>query len=177
MSDCLVVGGGIIGLMSARVLAMSGADVVLLEQNACGKQSSWAAGGILSPLYPWHYDDEINALSFESQAIYQQLCADLLDTTGIDPEYQKTGLLMLDEFGSPSAKAWLKKYQINFQKQPPGALFADIATVRNPRLLQALRADISNKKVQIFENIQAENVLMQKILIRKRRFLRQVRCG
>ena len=84
MSDCIVIGGGIIGMMSARMLVISGAEVTLLDQRECGKESSWAGGGIISPLYPWHYDDLTNDLSLESQAIYEALCDDLHRSSGID---------------------------------------------------------------------------------------------
>ncbi|MBA5248748.1 MAG: FAD-dependent oxidoreductase, partial [Gammaproteobacteria bacterium] len=62
MSDCLIIGGGVIGMMSARALTMSGATVTLIDQRACGKESSWAGGGIISPLYPWMYSDVVNEL-------------------------------------------------------------------------------------------------------------------
>ena len=159
MSDCLVIGGGVIGMMSARMLALSGAQVVLLDQRECGRESSWAGGGIVSPLYPWHYDDLTNELSFESQAMYQQLCQALFDSSGIDPEYQKSGLLMIDEFDTMQAQAWMKRYQVDYQKHDNGAFFSNIASVRNPRLLQALRADIVKLGVQIIEHTTVKEVI------------------
>ena len=159
MSDCLVIGGGVIGMMSARFLALAGAKVTLLDQRECGKESSWAGGGIVSPLYPWHYDDLTNELSFESQALYQNLCQELFESSGIDPEYLHSGLLMVDQFDTPEAKAWMKRYQVDYQTHEKGALFNKIASVRNPRLLQALKADIINHGVNIIENTSVQELI------------------
>ncbi len=52
MADVLVVGGGVVGVISALNLARAGARVTLLERSALGRESSWAGGGIVSPLYP-----------------------------------------------------------------------------------------------------------------------------
>jgi glycine oxidase len=82
MSDCLIIGGGVIGITTARALAMAGAKVTLLDQRECGKESSWAGGGIISPLYPWLYSDLVNELSEASQVVYAQLCAELFENTG-----------------------------------------------------------------------------------------------
>ena len=59
MPDCIVIGGGVIGMMTARELTLKGIEVTLLEKGSCGKESSWAGGGIISPLYPWEYSDEV----------------------------------------------------------------------------------------------------------------------
>ena len=159
MSDCIVIGGGINGLMSAKYLAQAGAKVTLIEQQACGQESSWAGGGIISPLYPWQYDDLTNDLSFASQAVYEDLCQDLMAATGIDPEYRKSGLLMMDEYDSQKAKVWLSRYNIGFENHPKGALFSHVAQVRNPRLLKALKADILNRDVQIIENTKVVSLI------------------
>ena len=59
MSDVLIIGGGVIGMMLARELAQSGADVTLVDRKACAQESSWAGGGIVSPLYPWRYPEPV----------------------------------------------------------------------------------------------------------------------
>ncbi|WP_312717132.1 FAD-dependent oxidoreductase, partial [Stutzerimonas nitrititolerans] len=51
----VVVGGGVIGLLSTYLLASAGQEVVLLEAGEAGREASWAGGGIVSPLYPWRY--------------------------------------------------------------------------------------------------------------------------
>jgi glycine oxidase len=53
----------------------------------------------------------------------------------------------------------MKRYKISYESHPQGALFTHIAQVRNPRLLQALKADIINRGVNIVEHTQVENLI------------------
>ncbi len=162
MSDCLIIGGGVIGMMSARALAISGATVALIEQRACGKESSWAGGGIISPLYPWMYSDVVNELSMASQAVYEELCATLFADTGIDTEYIRSGLLMMDEYDRYEAIDWMAVHKVNAEKHPQGALFTSVAQVRNPRLLKALKSDILKRGVEIVEFSKVEELIVEK---------------
>lgn len=59
----MIVGGGVIGLSSALELARQGARVAVLERGVCGGESSWAGGGILSPLLPWDYTAAVTDLT------------------------------------------------------------------------------------------------------------------
>lgn len=90
--DVLVVGGGVIGLLSALQLSKEGVSVVILDSGAAGQEASWAGGGIVSPLYPWRYSSSVTALENWSQSLYAGLGEQLFDTTGIDPEVHVTGL-------------------------------------------------------------------------------------
>lgn len=166
MSDCLIVGGGVIGMMNARTLALSDAKVTLIDQGECGKESSWAGGGIISPLYPWLYSDFVNQLSIKSQAVYENLCAELFENTGIDTEYVRSGLLMMDEYDTADAISWMDKYKTNAQSHTRGALFAEVAQVRNPRLLKALKADILARGVRIIEHTKVERLIVENNVVR-----------
>jgi glycine oxidase len=157
-SDILVIGGGVIGLMTAYELAASGAAVTLVEMGDTGQQASWAGGGILSPLYPWRFAGAVTALAGWSQQVYPALCTELFETTGIDPEYSTSGLMVLDTEDHREALAWaaaadakletLTRAQIT--EKEPGLVtdvrealwLADIGQVRNPRLTKALRTAI-----------------------------------
>ena len=50
--DCLVIGGGVIGLTTAWKLAQQGLSVRLCDQSTPGREASWAGAGILPPGYP-----------------------------------------------------------------------------------------------------------------------------
>ncbi|MFT5781723.1 MAG: glycine oxidase, partial [Pseudomonas sp.] len=96
MHELLIVGGGVIGLLSAYQLALAGRKVVLLDASGVGREASWAGGGIVSPLYPWRYSPAVTALAHWSQDFYPGLAQQLLTDTGIDPEVHVTGLYWFD---------------------------------------------------------------------------------
>ncbi|GAA6130950.1 glycine oxidase ThiO [Halopseudomonas sabulinigri] len=156
MQDFVVVGGGVMGCLSALNLLEAGCRVTLLERGECGREASWAGGGIVSPLYPWRYEEPVRALANWSQGFYPTLAAQLLAATGIDAEVAPCGLLWLDHAERAQALAWAQTHQqplsevsspFIYQRVPQlasgyqSALWqADLANLRNPRLLQALRA-------------------------------------
>jgi len=168
MTQVLVVGGGVIGLLSSLLLAEAGADVTLIERQAAGTEASWAGGGIVSPLYPWRYSPAITALAHWSQDFYPRLGKSLFEQTGIDPEVYETGLYWLDLEDEDEALAWAERQgrplhrvpmeQVRAAVPPLGRDFSravfmpDIANVRNPRLLDALRVALARlPNVQVIE--------------------------
>ena len=177
MSDCLIIGGGVIGLMTARELAHASLRVTLLERGKTGREASWAAGGILSPLHPWHYPSAVNALADWGQRRYAALARELLDETGIDPEYIRSGLLILDETEQSAAQDWagehnalletldtgtLRTLEPELAPRPGSALlFPEVAQIRNPRLLQALKQSVLQQGVVIEEDAEVGRLLVQ----------------
>lgn len=72
MKDIIIVGGGILGMLTARSLHDAGLKVMLIERGELGRESTWAGGGILSPLYPWRYPDAVSVLAKASQQQYPE---------------------------------------------------------------------------------------------------------
>ncbi len=159
MSEVIVVGGGVIGLLTAHELLQVGKRVLLLEQSELGREASWAGGGIVSPLYPWTYSAPVTALASWAQDYYPSLVAELAETTGIDPELNRCGLLMLDPPDERDALQWAQTYskemqlhsgpaiqvmEPNLTAEPKRGLWMPtVGNVRNPRLLKALVASLS----------------------------------
>lgn len=152
----VIVGGGVIGLLTAFNLAAQVDQVVICDQGEAGRESSWAGGGIVSPLYPWRYSPAVTALAHWSQDFYPGLAERLHARTGIDPEVHTTGLYWLDLDDEAEALAWaarqgrpLRGVDISAAYDAVPVLGAGfrraiymegVANVRNPRLVKSLKA-------------------------------------
>ncbi|ARS47792.1 D-amino acid oxidase [Ectopseudomonas mendocina] len=158
-AQVVVVGGGALGMLSALLLAEAGQQLVLLEARGTGSESSWAGGGIVSPLYPWRYGAAVTALAHWSQDFYPGFARQLREDTGVDPEVHVTGLYWLDLDDEAEALAWAAREgrvlhgidMASVHEQVPvlGEGFTraihmpGVANVRNPRLIKALRAALA----------------------------------
>ncbi len=160
-SDVVVIGGGIAGLATARELIQSGASVTILERDRCGREASWAGAGILSPLLPWDYSEPVTRLTQLSNRLFPGFIEALTAETGIDPEYQPSGMLVLPESSGESegarqdarnrmAENWCGRHRAPLSRirareiapalacEQAALWLPSVCQVRNPRLLQAL---------------------------------------
>lgn len=169
-SPIYIVGGGIIGLLSARELAMAGETVAVLDRRELGRESSWAGGGILSPLYPWRYPEPVNRLARWGQTAYPELARELLANTKLDVEWIRSGLLILDTAEAERALAWAAQAGVSLVQLDDRSLhalapavspaitsawhFPEVAQVRNPRLVTALRQDLAGRGVELREQVE-----------------------
>ncbi|MFC1683909.1 glycine oxidase ThiO [Pseudomonadota bacterium] len=178
MSSCLIIGGGIIGMLTARELCAAGLDVTLLEKGSTGRESSWAGGGIISPLYPWRYAPSVTLLARWGQRHYRQLAEELAADTGVDPEWTPSGLLILDPEEQRESSTWAQQFSQPLQainqhelrqlvpelhNPSSSALWLpDVAQVRNPRLAKALRLDIDRREVKVIEQTEVSQLIVEK---------------
>lgn len=148
----LVIGAGAIGCLSALALAARGWQVTLTDRGALGAESSWAGGGILFPLLPWQYINAVNRLALAGAARHAELCATLRQDTGMDPQYEVSGMLALGAFDSTGALDWCRTHGIAAVAHKRGLWLPDVAQIRNPRLLQALRLVLPARGIKLLEN-------------------------
>lgn len=163
MQDILIIGGGVIGLSAALELAGAGAKVTVLERGVAGAESSWAGGGILSPLLPWDYAEPVTRLAGWSAGLYPAWAGALHEATGIDPEWRQSGILVLPDYDEAAARVWCSAHGAEFDRVEAKAVapalgveaealwLPQVAQVRNPRLLKALRRRIDQIGVRLVE--------------------------
>ena len=169
--------------MTARELVSSGLKVAIFDSKTVGSESSWAGGGILSPLYPWRENLVLTELTAVSRALHSEIARDLLDKTGIDPEWQQCGMLLLNVDDSEDARKWAKKHNFPIRQTGNDELEHDfsiklqgcgislwmpeVAQVRNPELIKALKTYLIQSGVEIFEQTRVNHLNIKAGKLRK----------
>lgn len=186
--DCVIIGGGVMGLTVARRLAKEGLRITLLERGRCGGEASWAGAGILSVCNP-HRNDAVAFLTARSLAMYPAFCESLLSESGIDTEFSPCGeltLLFSDDAvrcaeadcraaggrrvqdGNPTFEMISPEQAIELEPSVHGAkmrgalLCRETAQVRNPRLLRALVTACRLGGVDIRENTRVDGFVLDR---------------
>ncbi len=173
-SDITIIGGGVIGLLTAREFFKAGATVTVIDKNLLGQEASWAGGGILLPIYPWRQAEAITRLAIQSLHLYPVLAEQLIAETHLDPEWYPCGLLITKNPDITAAVDWLKTNNIAFQTAdadffndlvtaPDNPLWLpEIAQARNPRMVKSLKQDLINKGVPLIEHCEVTGITLDK---------------
>ncbi len=170
--DFLIIGAGAVGLASALELSRRGARVTVLDRANTGAESTWAGGGILSPLLPWQYGEAVNALSEYSRALYPDWCARQQALSGLDADYRRSGMLVLAPFSQAQAFDWCSRHEWRCELRPRAEFvpatdaeealwLPDVAQVRNPRLIHVLRAAALAEGVNIVESAEVTGLIAE----------------
>lgn len=140
-----------VGCLTAMALTKQGCKVTVLDRGVLGAEASWAGGGILFPLLPWHYSEEVNKLALAGAALYPGLVQELIDITGIDPEFTVSGMRVLPDFDRVIAQRWCQAHEINLELHGDQLWLPQVAQVRNPRLIKAVRSWLEINAVELRE--------------------------
>ncbi|MEO8347288.1 MAG: glycine oxidase ThiO [Acidobacteriota bacterium] len=105
-ADVAIVGGGVIGLALARELSSRGADVLLIERGRTGEEASWAAAGLLSAQSDAASPSAFFDLALESRNLYPGWTEALLQETGLDVGWRRTGVLRCGSAESLAPFLW-----------------------------------------------------------------------
>ena len=174
-----VVGGGVIGCLTALYLHRLGANPIILEKGSAGRESSWAGAGILCPIHPWLYPDSFTHLVDTSLAIFPEMNAMLEDLSGLKTQWRKSGLMIPLFEGDrihhrEDALNWSKRFSWRVEEldakqtcehepfmsdQVSGSLlWPEVGQVRNPRLLAAVKQALANSNISIREQAEVIGV-------------------
>ena len=181
MQDCLIIGGGVIGLSLAYELVGHGLRVRVIDRGEPGREASWAGAGILPPanrataIHPF---DQLRGFSAE---LHPRWAERLRAETGIDTGYRRCGGIYVAR--SPGEAAALHGLveqlhaeqiaveplsPVKMQRLEPGLMplaesgqiraafwLPDESQLRNPRHLQALLASCRQRGVEIDGDVEA----------------------
>ena len=158
-------------MLTARELRLAGREVTILDKSQVGRESSWAGGGILLPIYPWRQSPAISDLVMRSLQKYPELNRELLEATGIDPQWRDCGLLVCRNPDFAEAVTWCQQRGVRYQTAPNHLLaglqtefqqplwLPEIAQIRNPRLLKSLQAYLLKLGVNFVENTEIHRIV------------------
>jgi len=178
LPEVIIIGGGIIGMLTARELHNAGVDVLAIERGPLGGESSWAGGGIISPLYPWLYSKSVNQLAEISKTIYPGLAQQLQDESGVDCELITSGLLFTSLEEQQQAESWAQEWSVELQTitdaqqiheiEPQvstdiesGLWLPDIMQIRNPKLVKALKGSFDTLGIKYLEHTTVQELIIE----------------
>jgi len=163
--NVIIIGGGIVGCLSALEFKKKGFDVTIIEKSKIGHESSSAAAGILYPLMPWKYDDALYKLSQGSAEFYAELSKKLLKDFDKDIEYIKSGLLLLPPYNEDDFLKWLKKSKTTFLKKNNSILLPEVAQINPKKLMPSIKELVVSMDIKIYENLAVTGIKTNKNFI------------
>ncbi|MCA9245615.1 MAG: glycine oxidase ThiO [Planctomycetales bacterium] len=174
MDDCLIIGGGVIGLSLAYELAGHALRVRVVDQQQPARAASWAGAGMLPPGSDAEGADPVQRLSALSVRLYREWSQELFEATGIDNGYKPCGAIYIarddatrerqaslfnawcagDIDVTPVDASLLRELEPSLlptsgPTPTTSHLVAAESQVRNPRHLKALLAGCRRRGVQI----------------------------
>ena len=162
-----IVGGGIVGCMTAMELVDRGYRVTIVERNQIASQtsgeSSWAGGGIIFPLLPWMYSEPVNNLTAYGAGAYSAICARLEKETGLPTGFINSGFLILPPYDQATAIEWCESHQQAYQMadkldpllspiQSSALWLPEVCQARPPFFMKALRQWLVQHDVTLLEH-------------------------
>ncbi len=182
-SEVLIIGGGVIGLSIVRALHKKNVGkITILERGRIGRESSFAAAGMLAPQSEADKADEFFHFCSDSRNLYRNFAEELLNETDIDVELDCSGTLYL-AFSERDAEEirrrfeWQKKSGLavehlsaeEVRKIEPfvspnvreALFFPDDWQVENRKLLAALAKYANLNDIEIIENAEVKNFIIE----------------
>ncbi len=169
-ADVVIIGGGVIGLSIAYVLAREGVHATIVDRQEVGRAASWAGAGMIPPYTERLATNPTLELRSWSALLYPEWSAQLQEETGIDNGFRRTGgvdvaaTLHEDDELRSMAGRW-RHEQVVYERLAPGDFhrvepalnpnlmvaywLPDRAQIRNPRHIQALQVALRQRGAEI----------------------------
>ena len=152
----VIIGGGIVGCITAIKLKENGYDVTVVDKSVVGEESSAAGAGILFPLMPWNYDSKVYQLCSGASGFYKNLSEKLIIGGFGDPEFIESGMICIEPSDKKRIMKWAKKnnFKTNeclFNNRPSFEL-ENVAQLNPKKLMISLKHYIKELGIKLIEN-------------------------
>jgi len=184
MHDCLILGGGVVGLSLAYELAGHGLTVQVIDRGAIGRESSWAGAGMIPPVDKSPNASPVDQFTTAANELHKHWALELREQTGIDNGYRRCGgiYLLTGREGPADAARQVTQWragaiaveeldarrlaeiepQLQVLDEPCGAyLLPDEAQIRNPWHMRAVLAGCLARGVVVHPGVEAEDFLLR----------------
>ena len=153
----VIIGGGVVGCVTAIKLKESGYDVTIVDKSVVGEESSAAGAGIIFPLMPWNYESRVFDLCSGALTFYKNLSIKLIKAGFEDPEFIESGMICIDPLDKNEIMQWGKKnnFRINeysFNNRPSYEL-PKVAQINPKKLMKSLKQYILMLGIELMENV------------------------
>lgn len=118
--DTIVIGGGAIGCAIAFELSKSGQNVAVLEKGTVASGASGVSAAMLEAQLDAHRGEPFLSLALASQELFEPLTRELEETTGMDIQHERCGILQIAL--TPSERDELRRrYEFQIGKGLPAS--------------------------------------------------------
>lgn len=169
MAEVIVIGGGVMGLASARELRRHGYSVTLVERGQPGRAASWASAGIIGATLRDESDPQYELRTLSRQ-LWPSFAQAIESESDLDPEYREMGCIQLAT--NPSELGWLRQKANDTPLTPdelreleptlaptiPGGLLVPGGNVDNRRLCRALEIAIRRAGVKVVTSAEVRSL-------------------
>jgi glycine oxidase len=113
----------------------------------------------LSPLLPWDYVPAVTDLTQLSCRLFPEWVGRIAEISGIDPEYRVSGMRVLPPFDAEMAVKWCAEHGVGLERVGEALALPNVAQVRNPFLIKALRRALELMGVRIVERTEVTGIV------------------
>jgi glycine oxidase len=158
----VIIGGGIVGCITAIKLKENGYDVTVVDKSVVGEESSAAGAGILFPLMPWNYESKVYQLCSGASGFYKNLSENLIIGGFGDPEFIESGMICIEPSDKRGIMQWAIKnnFKINeslFNNRPSFEI-ENVAQLNPKKLMVSIRLYIKALGIKLIENCNLKKI-------------------
>ena len=159
----VIIGGGIVGCVTAIKLREKGYDVTIVDKSIVGEESSAAGAGIMFPLMPWNYKSRVFELCVGASIFYKNLSRKLIKCGFEDPEFIESGMICVDPSEKKEILIWGKKNNFEINKyvfnNKPSYVLPKVAQINPKKLMISLKKYILDQGVKLIENTKMSRIM------------------